>query len=105
MKKRPRMAVFGQKLSFSASDKHLKTPPPISTVLDAKKQVQADTDHKKTIYSMRMHQHLLFFMKKNGPEWPFFGQRLSFLAPDKHSKTPPPILRVLDAKKQVVRAH
>ena len=64
-----------------------------------------DKDHENTIYSMRMHQHLSFFMKKNGQEWPFFGQRLSLAAPDKHSKTPPPILRVLDAKKQVVRAH
>ena len=37
-----------------------------------------------------MHQHLSFFMKKNGQEWPFFGQRLSFSAPDTHSQTPPP---------------
>ena len=55
---------------------------------------------------MRMHQNLPFFMKKNGLKWPFFGQKLSFSASDKQLKTPPPpILRVLDAKKQVVEAH
>ena len=35
----------------------------------------------------------------------FLGQKLSFLASDKQLKNPPPILRVLDAKKQVVEAH
>ena len=65
MKKRPRMAVFGQKLSFSASDKHLKTPPPLFRGCSMpKSRFQADADHENTIYSMRMHQHLSFLMKK-----------------------------------------
>ena len=34
---------------------------------------------------LRMHQNLPFFMKNR----PFFGQKLSFLASDKHLKTPP----------------
>ena len=29
-----------------------------------KSMLQADTDHESTIYSIRMHQKLLFFIKK-----------------------------------------
>ena len=53
---------------------------------------------------MRVHQNLPFFMEKNGPKWPFFGQKLGLLASDKQLKTSPPILGVLDAKKQVIEA-
>ena len=55
-----------------------------------------------TICNIRMHQNLPFFHEK---KWPFFGQKLSLLASDKQLKTPPPILRVLDVKKQVVVTH
>ena len=53
---------------------------------------------------MRMHQILPFF-KKNGQKLPFVSQKLSFFALDKQLTTPPPILRVLDAKKHVVWTH
>ena len=90
--------LFGQKLSFSASDKQLKTPRPILRVLDAKKQVlERDRSRKHNL------QHT-FFMKKR-PRMAVFGQKLSFSASDKHLKTPPPISRVLDAKKQVLGRH
>ena len=75
--------LFGQKLSFSASDKQLKTPRPILRVLDAKKQVlERDRSRKHNL------QHT-FFMKKR-PRMAVFGQKLSFSASDKHLKTPPP---------------
>ena len=45
------------------------------------------------------------FHGKNGKKWPLFGQQLSFSASDKQLKTPRPILRVLDAKKQVLERH
>ena len=75
--------LFGQKLSFSASDRQLKPPRPILRVLDAKKQVlERDRSRKHNL------QHT-FFMKKR-PRMAVFGQKLSFSASDKHLKTPPP---------------
>ena len=50
---------------------------------------EGHTDQKNTIYGMRMHQNLPF-SRKNGQKWPFFAQKLSFLASDKQLKTPPP---------------
>ena len=54
---------------------------------------------------MRMHQHLSFFMKENGQEWPFFWSKIEFFGARQAFEDPPSILRVLDAKKQVARAH
>ena len=42
------------------------------------------------------------FDEKNGNKWPLFGQKFIFSASDKQLKFPRPILRVLDAKKQVL---
>ena len=52
-----------------------------------------------------MHQKLPFLIKKTAKNGRFFGQKLIFLASAKQLKTPPPILRVLDAKKHVVGRH
>ena len=41
-------------------------------------------------------------MAKNGC---FFSQNLSFLASEKQLKPPPPILRVLDAKENMLYGH
>ena len=76
-------------------------PPPISRVLDAKKQVVGTHRSGKHNFSIHMHQKFPFFMKQNGKKCPLFGQKLSFSASDKQLKTPRPILRVLDAKEQV----
>ena len=54
---------------------------------------------------MRMHQMFPFFMEKMAKKCPFFGQKMSFSASDKQLKTPPPILRVLDAKQYVIWTH
>ena len=89
MKKRPRMAVFGQKLSFLAADKHLKTPPLFRGCWMQRSWFQADTDHKNTIYSIRMHQIVPFFMKKRPKMVIFWPKNEFFLASDKHLKTPP----------------
>ena len=67
-----------------------------------KSRLWGHTDHANTIYSIRMHQNLPFFMKKR-PTMAVFLSNIDFLALYKQLKDPPPpILRVLDAKKQVV---
>ena len=62
-----------------------------------KSKLYARTDYESTIYSICMHQNLLFFMEKL-PKWPFLGQKLSILASNRQLQSPPPILRVLDPK-------
>ena len=37
--------------------------------------LQADTDHKTTIYSIRLHQKVPFFIKETAENGRFFGQR------------------------------
>ena len=103
MKNWPKMAVFWSKINFFlAPDKQLKTPLPILRVLDAKKQVVE-------AYRSRKHnlQHVYtpkfpIFHEKNGQKWQCFGLKLSFSASEKQLKTSPPIVRVLDAKKQMI---
>ena len=62
-------------------------------------KLYARTDYESTIYSICMHQNLLFFMEKlpkMAVSWSnieYFGLRQAVAEP------PPPILRVLDAKK------
>ena len=70
-----------------------------------KSMLQADTDHENTIYSIRMHQKLPFFIKKNGQKWPFFWSKIDFFGFSQAVEEPPPIVRVLDAKKHVVGRH
>ena len=66
-------------------------PPPISRVLDAKKQVLGrHRSRKHNLQHAYAPTFVIFHEKKNGQEWPFFGQRFSFSAPDTHSQTPPP---------------
>ena len=69
-----------------------------------KSELYVRTDYESTIYSICIHQNLLFFMEKL-PKWPFLGQRLSILASDRQLQSPHPILRVLDAKEHAVWTH
>ena len=68
-------------------------------------KLYAHTDYESTIYSICMHQNLLFFMEKlpkMAVSWSkieYFGLRQAAAEP------PPPILRVLDAKKHAVWTH
>ena len=99
---------FGQKLNFFAFSQAVKDSPPISRVLDAKKQGVGT--HRSGKHNLQHPYAPKFpnFHEKNGKKWPLFGQKLSFSASDKQLKTPRPILRVLDAKKQVLerdRSH
>ena len=55
------------------------------------------TDHANTIYSIRMHQNVLFFMKER-PTMAVFWSKVGIFGL-------PPILRSLDAKKQIVGTH
>ena len=69
-------------------------------------KLYARTDYESTIYSICMHQNLLFFMEKlpkMAVSWSkieYFGLRQAVAEPP-----PPPILRVLDAKKHAVWTH
>ena len=66
---------------------------------------QRHTDDENTICSIRMHQNLPFFMK-NRPKKAFFWSKVEFFGfRQAVEDPPPPILRVLDANKQVVGAH
>ena len=40
--------------------------------------LQADTDQENTIYSIRMHKKLPFFIKKTAKNARFFGQKFIF---------------------------
>ena len=63
---------FWSKIEFFGLRKAFEDPPPLFRGCWMRKsRFWADTDHENTIYSMRMHQHLSFFMTKNGQEWPF----------------------------------
>ena len=68
-------------------------------------KLYARTDYKSTIYSICMHQNLLFFMeklRKMAVSWSkieYFGLRQAVAEP------PPPILRVLDANKDALWTH
>ena len=70
-----------------------------------KSKLYARTDYESTIYSICMHQNLLFFMEKlpkMAVSWSkieYFGLRQAVAEP------PPAILRVLDAKKHAVWTH
>ena len=60
-----------------------------------------------TIYSICMHQNLPFFFQSQ-PKIAVSWSNINFLGSDKQLKTPLPILRVLDAKEQIVatqRSH
>ena len=67
-----------------------------------KSKFYARKDHKSTIYSICMHQNVLFFMEKllkMAVSWSkieYFGLRQAVAEP------PPPLLRVLDAEKHAV---
>ena len=65
-------AAFWSKFEFVGLRKAIEDPPTILGVLDAKKQVVGiHGSRKHTLYSMRMHQNLQFFMKKTGKNGPF----------------------------------
>ena len=67
-------------------------------------RLYAYTDHEKKICSMRMHQNLPFFMKKR-PKMAFFWSKIEFFGFRQEVEDPPPLLRVLDAKQQVIEAQ
>ena len=62
-----------------------------------KSRLWGHTDHANTIYSIRMHQNLPFFMKKR-PTMAIFWSKVGIFGLF-------PILRALDAKKQIVGTH
>ena len=107
MNKTAKNGRFWSKIEFFGLRQAFEDPPtPISRVLDAKGQVLGRHRSRKHNLQHVYAPKFAFFHEKNGRKWLFFGQRLIFfLAPDKQLKTPPPILRVLDANKQIVGAH
>ena len=82
---------FWSKIEFFGLRQALEDPPPpISRVLNAKKQVLGRHRSRKHNLQHEYAPTFVIFHEKKGQEWLFFGQRLSFSAPDKHLKTPPP---------------
>ena len=63
-----------------------------------KSKLYARTDYESTIYSICMHQNLLFSWK-NCQKWPFLGQKLSILASDRQLQSPPPHFEGAGCKK------
>ena len=47
-------------------------------------------DHENTIYSMHMHQHLSFFMKKKRPRMAIFWSKIQFFGARHAFADPPP---------------
>ena len=54
-----------------------------------KSKLWSSKEHENTFCSIRMHHNLPSLMEKNGQKWPFFGQKMIFLASDKRLKTAP----------------
>ena len=104
-KKRPRIAVFGQRLSFLASDKHLKPPPPILRLLEAKKQLLGRHRARKHNSQHTDAPTFVIFHETKRPRMAVFWSKIDFFGARQAFEDPPPILGVLDAEKQVVRAH
>ena len=80
--------------------------PPISRLLDTKKQIGGT--HRSRRHNLQHPYATKFavFHEKNGHKWPFSGHMLIFFGfVQAVEGSPPPILRVLDAKKQVVCMH
>ena len=75
----------------------VEDPPPFLRVLDVKGKLQSHTGHATTIYSIRMHQNLPFFMKKRRTMAIFLSKVEIFVLS--------PILRALDAKEQIVGTY
>ena len=75
--------------------------PPILRVLDAKKQIVGTHRLRKhTLQHPYAPKYAIFH--ENRPKMAVFLSNIDFLALYKQLKDPPPFLRVLDAKKQVV---
>ena len=56
------------------------------------------------MYSMRMHQRLPFLMRQS-PNMAVFWSKIEFFRLRKTVEDPPPIVRVLDAKNEVLEAY
>ena len=95
MKKRPTMAIFWSKVEIFGLS-------PILRVLDAKKQiVGTHRSRKHNLQHPYAPKYAIFH--ENRPKMAVFWSNIDFLALYKQLKDPPPPnLRVLDAKKQVV---
>ena len=100
------MAFFWSKLRFLASDKQFKPPPPpILSVLDAKKQVAGTQRSRKYKLQHPYAPKFAIFNEKTAKNGFFFGSQVKFLVSDKQLKLPHPNFGALDAKRQVVGTH
>ena len=62
-------------------------------------------DHKNTLFRHSYAPQFAVCHGKNGKKWPFLGQKMFSFGLGQAVENCPPILRVLDAKKQVVVTH
>ena len=80
--------------------------PPILRVLDTKKHIVGTHRSRKHNLQHPYAPKFAVFHEKKGHKWPFSGHILIFFGfVQAVEGSPPPILRVLDAKKQVVCTH
>ena len=69
---------FWSKIEFFGLRQAFEDPPPISRVLDAKKQVLGRHRSRKHNLQHAYAPKFTIFHEKNGQKWLFFGQKLSF---------------------------
>ena len=75
------------------------------TIIEAVQRIKlyARTDYESTIYSILMHQNLLFFMEKL-PKMAVSWSRIEYFGL-RQAVAEPPISRVLDAEKHALWTH
>ena len=66
------------------------SPPPILSVLHAKKASCMHARTTKAQSTASVCTKICYFSWKNCQKWPFLGQKLSILASDRHLQSPPP---------------
>ena len=93
---------FGLKLSFSASDKQLKTQPPYYEGAGCRKKGCRGTQTTNARFTASVGSKICHFSGNTGQKWLFCAQKLSVVASDKQLNPPPPYSEGAGYKKAVV---
>ena len=105
-KKRPQMALFWSHIDFFGFVQAVEGSPPYFEDAGCKIASCMHARTTKAQSTASVCTKICYFSWKNCQKWPFLGQKLSILASDRQLQSPPPpILRVLDAKKHAVWTH
>ena len=90
MIRRSKMACFGQSLSFSASCKQLKTPPPYFEGAGCKQAGCRGTQITKTPFTACVCSKICHFHEKNGQNGRFWS-KIEFFSLRQAVEDPPPL--------------